>query len=157
MRRPILNSEVKVDIHLNQPKSRTNVELTGAALEKKIRQARSSAYLNALTQLDGSGAVLSREKLNEILKAIESEFADLQPHQFPIGIISKCYLGEPYEVHTLDVRLEIVEHYKRGNPLPSGMERGRSLAVHPEYDYIEIFSDKICVVARNGNVSMITG
>lgn len=157
MRRPILNgNNVKVDIQL-KPQPRTTVELTGVALDKKRREIRSQAYIEAMTQLDGAGAVLDRTKVDQLLQSVQSEFADLQPHQFPIGIIAKCYLGEPYEVHSLDVRLEIIEHYMKGQAMPSGLEKGRSLAVHPGYAFIEIYSDSICAVARNGSVSMIKG
>ncbi|EGL18098.1 hypothetical protein [Paenibacillus sp. HGH0039] len=156
MRRQILNTTVKRDIEI-RPQSGTGVELTGLALDKKRREKRSDAYVNALSQLDGAGAVLDRSKIDQIIQAVANEFSELQPYQFPIGIISKCYLGEPYEVHSLDIRLEIIEHYKKGTALPGGMEKGRSLAVHPGYEFIEIYSDSICAVARNGNVSMIKG
>ena len=28
-----------------------------------------------------------------------------------LGIVSICYLGKPYEVHSLDITGQIIEHY----------------------------------------------
>lgn len=158
MRRPILNRGTTTGLQPQvQSASRTTVELTGLALERRLRQKRSGAYVEAMCQLDATGAVCDRSKLNELLASIQSEFPELKPFQFPIGIISKCYLGQPYEVHTLSIALDIVEHYKRGEALPDGMEKGRSLAIHPGYAFIEIYTDSMCAVDKSGNVSMIKG
>ena len=135
----------------------TGVGLEGALLDKKLREKRSEAYIKAMTQLDGGGARLNHGEVDSLIAAISAEFPDLKPHQFAVGIISKCYLGEPYEVHTLDTRLEIIEHYKRGQPLPGGMERGRSLAMHPAYAFIEIYSDCMIAVASSGLVAVTKG
>lgn len=160
MRRPLLNVQPKTNteqILKTATITRPNIELSGAALEKRLRSKRSDAYTEAMTKLDAGGAVCSQQVIQDLIQAIASEFPELQPHQFPIGIISKCYLGAPYEVHTLDVALEIVEHYKVGQALPAGMERGRSIALHPGYAYVEVFSNAICAVTSAGNVSIIKG
>ncbi|MGG4095449.1 hypothetical protein [Paenibacillus lautus] len=110
-----------------------------------------------MTKLDVGGAVWSREMIDELIQTISNEFPELKPTQLPIGIIAKCHLGDPFETHILDRALEIVEHYKFGQVLPSGMEKGRALALHPSYDYIEVYSDSLCAVSKNGNVSIIKG
>ncbi|MCS7459629.1 hypothetical protein N0M98_05695 [Paenibacillus doosanensis] len=158
MRRPILNQQPKVDLKLNaETVSRTTVELNGLALEKRLKQQRSQAYIEAMTRLDAAGAVCDRSKVQELIQSIQNEFGELKPHQFLIGIVAKCYLGAPYEVHTLDMRQEIVQHYKAGQPLPSGMERARGLAMHPSYSFVEVYSDSICAVAAKGYVAFTRG
>ncbi|OUS69492.1 hypothetical protein B1748_31380 [Paenibacillus sp. MY03] len=158
LRRPILGTKAGVETNLSASvRIRPTEELIGLALEKRLRQKRSTAYTEAMTKLDAGGVVCHSETVRELIQTISNEFPELKPHQFPIGIISKCYLGSPYEVHVLDTALEIVEHYKVGQSLPSGMEKGRALALHPGYLYIEIFSNSICAVSKSGNTSIIQG
>ncbi|MFJ8518691.1 hypothetical protein [Lysinibacillus xylanilyticus] len=160
MRRPIINMNVDKKVNVTvSPKqvSRTTVELTGMALDKRLRQKRSQAYVDCVAKLDACGVTSSQAQINDLIQAIQNEFPDLTPYQYPIGIIAKCYLGEPYEVHILDVKLDIVEHYKKGEMLPSQMDRGRGIALHPNYVFIEVYNDTLRAVTTNGDVSVIQG
>lgn len=158
-RRVVLGTKTAEQVRLN-PSIATpasTLELTGLLLERRLRMKRSERYTEALTRLDAGGAVCSKEQVDAYIHAIQQEFPELKPYQFPLGIIAKCYLGSPYEVHVLSPSLHIIEHYRVGQALPSGLEKGRTLALHPGYCYIEVFSDSICAVAKNGDVSMIKG
>ncbi|MFD1705161.1 hypothetical protein ACFSCZ_00155 [Siminovitchia sediminis] len=157
MRRPLINvkQDIKLDTKITTA-SRTKVE-SGVMLDKRLRQKRSKAYIEAVTQLDAGGITTTQSKKEELLNAIKNEFPDLEPYQYPLGIIAKCYLGHPFEVHTLDISLDIIRHYKQGESLPNQMDRGRSLALHPSYEFIEIFSDTLRAVGKSGNVSVIKG
>jgi len=160
MRRPILNMNVDKKVNVTvSPKqvSRTTVELTGMEIDKCLRQKRSQAYVECIAKLDAGGGTCCQAQMDELIKAIQNEFPDLTPYQYPIGIISKCYLGEPYEVHILDVKLDIVEHYKKGETLPSQMDRGRGIALHPNYVFIEIYNDTLRAITKNGDVAVIQG
>jgi len=72
-----------------------------------------------------------------------------------LGILAKCYLGIPYEVHTLSFSFSIIEHYKKGQTLPDGMEKARAMAARGVYEYIEVYTDYCCAVSSDGTVSMI--
>ena len=73
-----------------------------------------------------------------------------------IGILAKCYLGFPYEVHTLNFTLSsIIEHYKKGQTLPDGMEKARAMAARGVYEYIEVYTDYCCAISSDGTVSII--
>lgn len=158
LRRPMINVQNAAQIQLNTTvESRSTVELSGLALEKKLKQKRSQAYLDSMVRLDAMGAVCDRSKVEELIQSIRNEFGELQPHQFMIGIVSKCYLGEPFEVHTLDVRLEILQHFASYEPLPGLLEKARVLAMHPSYAFIEVYSDCMCAVAVKGYVSYTRG
>lgn len=158
MRKPIFHAPLKTDVQLKSNIApNTTVALTGLALEKRLKQKRSNDYLESMIKLDALGAVCDTSKVQDLIQFINREFGDLQPHQFMIGIVAKCYLGLPYEVHTLDLRHEILTHYKKGEPLPSGMEKARTLALHPSYAYIEVYSDSICAVSATGYVSFTRG
>ena len=73
----------------------------------------------------------------------------------PIGIVSKCYLGEPYEVHSLDVMGNIIEHYEKFRSMPSGMEKARRLATSGQYAFIEIYHHEMRAVSASGNVAVL--
>jgi len=153
-----MNVDKKVNVTVSPKQvSRTTFELTGMALDKRLRQKRSQDYVDCVAKLDACGVTSSQAQINDLIQAIQNEFPDLTPYQYPIGIIAKCYLGEPYEVHILDVKLDIVEHYKKGEMLPSQMDRGRGIALHPNYVFIEVYNDTLRAVTTNGDVSVIQG
>ena len=151
-----MNQQVNLKVS-NVQVSRTTVELKGMELDKRLRKKRSGEYVNAIKKLDAGGVTCNHASIEELKQAIQNEFPELTPYQYPIGIIAKCYLGNPYEVHTLDVKLDIVEHYKKGEVLPDSMDRGRSLAMHPSYDFIEIYNDSLRAITLSGDVSVIKG
>lgn len=81
----------------------------------------------------------------------ENRCAFLENHE-----VSICYLGKPYEVHTLDITGQIIEHYKSGHILPGGLEKARSIAMRGGYDFIEVYVDCCRAVSSNGLVSVIS-
>lgn len=158
VRRPIfdVNKTSKIDLQVrSQEMSRTTVELTGLELKRRLRKKRSSSYVELMKKLDAHSVTNNQAQIDDLKEAMRSEFPEIQPYQFPIGIIAKCYLGKPYEVHTLDVKLDIVEHYKKGESLPQQLEKGRSLALHPSYEIIEVYNDVLRAVTIHGDVSVI--
>lgn len=112
-----------------------------------IRAApRSSRYLHCLAQPDApSGDTLDA---SELVEAIESEFGLREA--MPIGCVAKCYLGEPYEVHLLDLAGGIVEHYYSSQALPLPFERARRLALHEAYVAIEVYPDRLVCLHADG-------
>jgi hypothetical protein len=156
MRRPIIGINARVDTTLEvTPKKQALVRLEGVELEKRLRKKRSKTFVEAMSKLDVSGVVAQKEKVQELIDQIVNEFPELIYDQLPIGIVSKCYLGEPYEVHTLSRSLQIIEHFKKGERLPNGLERARRLALHPSYAYIEVYSNMMCAVSQSGDVSIV--
>jgi hypothetical protein len=79
---------------------------------------RTGAYVDALRALDAAGAVGSVDP-TALIEQARREFTDAN-NSSPVGIVGKCYLGPPYEVHTLALDDSIIEHYKTGHPLPAG-------------------------------------
>ncbi|MDF2925396.1 MAG: hypothetical protein K0R57_4310 [Paenibacillaceae bacterium] len=159
MRRPILNTQAnKVNLSARTGQDvRITQELNGPALEKRLKQKRSKAYMEAMVQLDAHGAICDNSKVQELVGAMQKEFADLKPIQQFIGLVAKCNLGFPYEVHTLDIVGDIVDHYKKGRTLPDGLEKARILAQHPSYAFIEVYTNCICAVSDDGTVSYTRG
>ncbi|MDY3974007.1 MAG: hypothetical protein SOY76_05170 [Veillonella caviae] len=94
--------------------------------------------------------------MEEVIAAIQHEFPELTLDAFPIGLVAKCYLGEPYEVHTLDLQSGgIIHHYKRGEPMPGVLERARGLAMRSEYEFIEVYNETLRPVRSDGTVTVI--
>ena len=125
------------------------------SLDRLLRKSRSKEYMDAIHQLDAGGHVHNKKEVNEIINTIKSEFPDVDINGILLGFVAKCYLGAPYEAHTLDLVGEIVEHYKRGETLPGGLDKAKSIALHGGYDFIEVYTDCCRAISSNGSVSVI--
>ena len=125
-------------------------------LDRLLRKTRSKEYMDAIHKLDAGGHVHNQNKVNNIIDAIRNEFPDLDISGIMLGIVSLCYLGVPYEVHTLDMTGQIIEHYTAGQMLPGGLEKARGIAMRGGYDFIEVYVDCCRAVSSNGSVAVIT-
>jgi hypothetical protein len=117
-----------------------------------VRSARRSArYLEALGKLDTG--TNEHAQVARVIDAVQAEFgADAA---IPLGLLAKCYLGSPYEVHVLDLAGAIVEHYKLHEPLPSPFEGARRLALHSSYVAIEVYPDRIVCLRADGSAAEV--
>ncbi len=132
--------------------------LSGAALLARLRQKRSPAYIEAMTRLD-AGTHLhgahAAQATQDLLAAIRQELPDVAIDALPMGIVSKCHLGAPYEVHTLTCAGNIIQHFKTGEPMAALMERARSLAQHSGYAFIEVYPSRLITVSASGQTAII--
>ncbi len=155
---------------LRQPQTQTENILSATAapkqdttqmdklkLDRLLRKPRSRAYMDAIRRLDAGGHVHNKNKVDDIIGAIKAEFPELELTGVLLGYVAVCYLGKPYEVHTLDITGEIIQHFKHGEILPGGLEKARSIAMHGNYDFIEVYSDCCRCVTSNGMVSVVYG
>ncbi len=155
MPKPILNVEQKVTQQFDLSKKLSvNTKLDPLKLEKRLREKRSSKYMEIMKQLDISGCHMDQQKYQEFIDAINQEFPDVDFENQLLGIVAKCYLGQPYEVHTLDLTGNIVVHYKRNEDMPGLLNRARSLALHGGYDFIEVYIDCLRAVKSDGTVTV---
>lgn len=128
-----------------------------AQIEKLLRRKRSKEYLDHFSLLDSGNATIAQSKLEDILRAIAKEFPEVELSGLLLGYVSKCYLGASYEVHTVDISGRIIEHYKKGETVPNGMEKARTIAMNPAYAFIEVYSDCCRAVSDSGSVSVVKG
>ena len=158
MPKPILNSYQSqkqtqesniMTSNLKQP------QIDKLSLDRLLRKSRSKEYMDAIHQLEAGGHVHNKKEVNEIINTIKSEFPDVDINGILLGFVAKCYLGVPYEAHTLDLVGEIIEHYKRGETLPGGLDKAKSIALHGGYDFIEVYTDCCRAISSNGSVSVI--
>jgi len=156
MPRILLGTQQTAGIQLSSSTVQVSA-LSTHAIEARLRQKRSQNYLTAIGKLDTGGHVCSQHDVDALLAAMRAEFPEISIDRLPIGIVSKCYLGMPFEVHTLDRIGQIIRHYKIHEPLPDGLERARGLARHPAYAFVEVYSDRMIAVADNGDTSTLQG
>lgn len=151
------NSQNQQTQFLNTRQVRQTRQLSKMEIDRLLRKPRSKKYMEAIRRLDAGGHVTNQTKVNEMLAAIREEFPELELAQVSnlLGIVSKCYLGAPYEVHSLDVAGRIVEHYKAFYKMPGELEKARSLAIHGGYEFIEVYTDCCRAVSSSGQVSVI--
>jgi hypothetical protein len=127
----------------------------GPQLQMILRQKRSKQYLEAINKIDAGAHQSDRAALTSLIEAISAEFPELRIDQLPLGIVSRCYLGSPFEVHICDLNGDILEHFETFRSMPAPFERARSLALHPAYAFVEVYSDTLRAVASDGSVSVI--
>lgn len=124
-------------------------------LARILRKPRSKAYMEAMHCLDNGGHVHNRYKVNAIIEAIRQEFPEVELQGILLGVVSRCYLGAPYEVHSLDMTGQIIEHYKGGQAMPNGMEKARGIALCGSYEFVEVYTDCCRAVSSSGSVAVI--
>lgn len=155
MPKPIINfkeaklNDIALNVDVGQNKSFETTELV-------FRRRRSQGYINKLKKLDIADHKISKEKINEIINAVKNELPEISVDELPIGIVAKCYLGEPYEVHTLSLVGEtIIKHYKNYEPLPEILEKARKIANNEKYEFVEVYHSKMIVVKEDGTTAII--
>ena len=132
-----------------------SAQLSGAALQARLRQKRSARYVEELTRLDAGTHMHGTQATQDLLAAIRAELPEVAVDALPVGIVAQCHLGAPHEVHTLECSGNIIRHYKTGEALPPLMERARSLARHPAYAFIEVYATKLITVSASGQTAII--
>lgn len=140
-----------------QEKEQEQTKINQMKLDRILRKKRSKEYMDAIQKLDAGGHVHNQDKVNDIINAITKEFPEVEMdlQGIMLGIVSICYLGDPYEVHSLDMTGRIIEHFKTGQALPNGMEKARTIAMRGGYAFIEVYENCCRAVSSNGTVSVI--
>ncbi len=157
MPRPIITDKRKKSVIIAadiRPVEKTRSASQTNLLNKK----RSDRYLATITDLDTGGHTSTEETREAIVAAIRDELPEVTIEEFPVGIVACCYLGDPYEVHSLSISGGIIYHYEVSEPMPAELERARSLALHPNYAFIEVYRDgTMRAVEKNGTVIVLRG
>jgi hypothetical protein len=157
MPRPLIGTP-KIDGAVSakaQPRSSLHAGLREPQLGKRLREKRSIAYVEAIKKIDAGSYQSNQAALESLIQAISNEFPELGIGQLPLGIVSRCYLGSPFEVHICDLNGEIIEHFETYRSMSAPFERARSLALHPAYAFIEVFSDTLRAITTDGSVSVV--
>lgn len=133
--------------------SMTSQQRTAAPTERMLLDKRSARYRELLARLDAS-ATLSPVEIKGIADDLRREF-EKKWANVPIGIVSRCHLGIPFEVHTLSLDGSIIEHYRTGEALPRGLDRARDLARTDVYLAIEVYQDRLACVRPDGSTVVL--
>ena len=138
-------------VNLNTEKKLEKKFSSGYIDEKQLFKKRSKKYFEALNNIDND-LLTDTNKIDKLIEQIQNELEIPGITEMPLGIISKCFLGHPYEVHTLDMTGNIIRHYKINEKMEPLFEPHRSLALHHAYAVIEIYKDKILLVQEDGSI-----
>ena len=156
MARSILGTETRSPaLTVDATPARAKTHLSPPQVAQRLRQKRSFAYLEQMKRLDAGTHQPNAAALQEMLDAIAAEFPELRIDDRPIGVVSRCFLGSPYEVHICDLAGGIIEHFQHWRSMPPLFERARSIAAHGAYAFIEIYVSTIRAVAADGSVSVL--
>jgi hypothetical protein len=128
---------------------------TGFISDRDILKKRSKKYLDLIAGLD-SKTLSDTKGMNQLIKAIQEEFGTVELVSLPLGIIAKCFLGHPYEVHTLDLSgSQIIKHYKSSETMEPDFEKARAVAQHNAYAMVEVYKDKIILIREDGTATKL--
>lgn len=140
--------------NLNLDANKNNSPSSGIARDNAVLQKRSKRYMDALTKIDTIKSANSDE-MQDLLHIVQEEFDAAKYADLPLGIIAKCFLGHPHEVHTVDlIGKQLITHYNIGDALPSNFEKARNLANHKAYAFVEVYRDKIILIREDGTASL---
>lgn len=141
------------DININTEKKQHLT--TGFISDRDVLKKRSKKYLDLIAGLD-SKSLSNTKGMNELIEAIQEEFGTAELPSLPIGIVSKCFLGHPYEVHTLDLSgSQIIKHYKTSETMEADFEKARTVAQHNAYAMVEVYKDKIILIREDGTATKL--
>lgn len=160
MPRPLIpGTRPKIEpLTIDAKTKKTSSSLSKTDRARILNRKRSDQYLKLITQLDAGNHTSLHESIEIIIAAIHAELPELSIEDFPVGIVARCYLGNFFEVHTLNLGGGIIHHYKFFEPLPSELEKARSLSLRPEYAFIEVYSNgDMRAVEEDGNVIFLEG
>jgi hypothetical protein len=128
---------------------------TGFLNDRDVLKKRSKKYLDLISSID-TKTISDTKGMSDLLNAIQEEFGCAELTSLPLGIISKCFLGHPYEVHTIDLSgSTIVKHYRINEMMQGDFEKARNLAKHNAYALVEIYKDKIVLIREDGSASRL--
>jgi hypothetical protein len=151
MARIILQNE-NLNLDTNKKES---LSASGFISDRELLKKRSKRYMDIISKLDAT-TLTDTKGMQELMNAIQEEFGTAELSSLPIGIVAKCFLGHPHEVHTLDLSgSQIIRHYKIGEPLPDDFEKARALAKHNAYAFVEVYRDKIILIREDGTATKL--
>lgn len=159
MPKPIINNKIITDTKLSVNKENIRQDNKEYNLFKQyIRQKRSKEYIACINKLDAGSSLDNKNTIDNIINTLKKDFPMLciYPPSNMLGIVACCYLGKNFEVHMLSLAGYILQHFKKGNPLPGKLEKARSLAMSEMYAFIEVYEDCMCAISENGTVSIIS-
>lgn len=147
--------ETSLLLNGGKTKQKSKSRLTQMQLERILNSRRSKEYVEAMKRLDAGGHMHNQRQVEELVKLIQEELPEIEIEMGPIGIVAKCYLGAPYEVHTLDVNGGIIEHYQTYRSMPGMLEKARHLATSGYYAFIEVYNTSLRAVKEDGTVAVL--
>lgn len=169
MPKPILNNNFDNN-EILKSKEMLDEKMTFKSPELAFRKQRPANYVEILKDLDVYGQVIPPEKMKELVEAVKDACPEIILEDTFLGVLGKCYLGGSYDVHTLSInevfgfdevtnlpgygRL-ILKHYKKNEPLPAELEKGRNLAKNPSYAFVEIYKTKVIAINNDGSTAII--
>jgi hypothetical protein len=143
------------DNDINIDSNKKSLLTTGFISDREVLKKRSKKYMDLIAGLD-SKSLSDTKGMNALINAIQEEFGTAELTSLPIGIVAKCFLGHPYEVHTLDLSgSQIIKHYKASETMEAEFEKARTVAQHNAYAMVEIYKDKIILIREDGTATKL--
>lgn len=143
-----------VNQNLTQKSTKVDSQaLSSPSLSLKKRSVDYIRFISKIENLEGH----SVNGYKELIDKISVEIGPLGLPTSPIGILAKCFLGAPFDVHILGLSGDIIiNHYKVSEQLPPDYAKARILAIHNQYSIVEVYNDKFVLIDIEGNTTNLT-
>lgn len=143
------------DKNFNIEKNKKETTISGFVSDRELLKKRSKKYMELIASID-TKMMTETVGLENFINNVQEELGTANIAELPIGIVAKCFLGHPHEVHTLDMNANyIIKHYKIGEPLPEHLEKARNLAKHNSYAFIEVYLEKMILIREDGTANKL--
>lgn len=148
---------------------------------RKLKLPRSTNYIEAVKAADlltaNDEAIIAKLKENmdedaveelsemtaeelaeELMRSIREELSDTLKELKEcrlLGVLAQCYI-DGCDVHAINNEGEILDHFKKGIPLPDGLEAGRRVFhQHKKCASVEVYTNYCLVINQDGSVTQV--
>ena len=138
-----------------KPETTQNLRTNPTEVQRMLRRRRSPKYMQIMSKLDAGSTHISQKDIEEMIEAIREEFPDIDILNEYVGCMAVCHLGEPFEVHTMNVGEQRIVHFHANYEFESPLNKCRQLCLMPEYQFIEVYTNEFRAISANGAVANI--
>lgn len=122
---------------------------------EQTKNSRSPQFVKAIQSLDLGSRTLTSTEIDQLKNQIAAEIGGPIRFNQLLGIMARCRLGPEYHVHSLGLALNIIKHYKLGDPVEAEMAAAIPHALQSSYSFIEIYADRLVCVYPDGTTTEI--
>ena len=146
---------------LRMPRSLNYIEAVKAA---DLLTANDEAIIAKLKERMDEDAVeelsemTAEELAEELMRSIREELADTLSELKEcrlIGVLTECYISG-CDVHAIDNEGRILNHFRKGCPMPDGLEAGRKVFYQNKHcASVEVYTNYCLVIGEDGSVTQV--
>lgn len=113
-------------------------------LQRRRGIARSSELVKLIEEIDVTS---DPQAIAAIMDHISQDYEDRNGGQL-LGLFGRCFLGDPFIDHHIDLSGSIIQHFSRVQAPPGPFASARPYVRNSAYVFVEVYSDGAVVPVR---------